>query len=253
MNPAVVALTVLVTVFGGSLFGLWLQKVLPDQHLTTETKEVVRLATALVATISALVLSLLVSSASSSFGRFDDELSQNAARVVMLDQTLDEYGPQANDIRVSLKSRFASRIEMLYATPLMTTNRMDGRLAITQEENIDTRLLALIPEGPVQQGLQTRAVELNSEINMTNALIHVQRTDSMPTALLVVLGAWLTLIFTTFGLFAPRNAVVTGALLVCSMSAAGAVFIILEMNSPFTGLITVSSAPMREALLYLGQ
>ncbi len=252
MNPAVVALIVLAFVFGGALFGLWLQKVLPDQHLTTETKEVVRLATALVATISALVLSLLVSSASSSFGRFDDELTQNAARVVMLDRTLGEYGPQAGDIRGALKAGFARRIELLYATDDVTNNTVNSPLAITQEENIDIQLLALLPDGPVQQALQARAVELNSEINVTNALIHAQRADSMPTALVIVLGAWLALIFSTFGLFAPRNPVATGALLVCSMSAAGAVFLILELSSPFTGLIALSSAPMHEALLYLG-
>jgi hypothetical protein len=252
MNPSVIALIMLVIVFGGALLGLWLQKVLPDQHLSTETKEVVRLASALVATISALVLGLLVSSAKGSFDRFDDELTQNAARVVMLDRTLDEYGPQARDIRHALKTRYAKRMELLYATDAEGNKAVDSWGVITQEENIDTKIFALVPDSPVQQGLQARAVELNSEINMTNALIHAQREDSMPSALMIVLGAWLTLIFSTFGLFAPRNPVVTGALLVCSMSAAGAVFLILELNSPFTGLITVSSAPMHEALLYLG-
>ncbi len=183
-------------VFGGALFGLWLQKVLPDQHLSTDTKDVVRLATALVATISALILSLLVSSANSSFDRFDDELTQNAARVVMLDRTLAEYGPQANDIRALLKSRFARTMELLYSATMVANNLADGSWgAITQEENIDSRIFALAPDGPVQQGLQARAVELNGEINMTNALIHAQREDSMPRALLIVLGAWLTLIF----------------------------------------------------------
>jgi hypothetical protein len=253
MNPSVIALIILVLVFGGALFGLWLQKVLPDQHLTTDTKEVVRLATALVATISALVLGLLVSSAKSSFDRYDDELTQNAARVVMLDRTLDEYGPQADAIRALIKAGFARRVELLFSVDAGARSAVDGSLAITLEENIDTRLFALAPEGPIQQGLQARAVELNSAINLTNALIHAQREDSLPTALLIVLGAWLSLIFATFGLFAPRNAVVAGALFVCSLSASGAVFLILEMNSPFNGFISLSSAPMQEALLYLGQ
>jgi len=252
MNPPVIALIMLAVVFGGALLGLWLQKVLPDQHLTAETKEVVRLSTALVATISALVLGLLVSSAKSSFDRYDDELTQNAARVVMLDRALDEYGPETSEIRASIKAGYARRIELLFSNNAAAMRAVDGSLAITQEENIDSRLFALESAGPVQQGLQARAVELNGEINMTRALIHVQRKDSMPTALLIVLGGWLTLIFTTFGLFAPRNAVVAGALLACSMSAAGAVFLILEMNSPFTGFITLSSAPMHEALLSLG-
>ena len=253
MNPSVIALIMLVLVFGGALFGLWLQKVLPDQHLTTETKEIVRLSTALVATISALILSLLVSSAKSSFDRFDDELTQNAARVVMLDRTLDEYGPQADAIRALIKSGYARRIELLFSSDAAAKDAVDGSLAVALEENIDSRLFALTPTGPVQQGLQARAVELNGEINMTRALIHAQRQDSMPTALLIVLGGWLALIFATFGLFAPRNAVVAGALLACSMSASGAVFLILEINSPFNGLISLSSAPMQEALLSLGQ
>ncbi len=253
MNPSVIAVIMLGLVFGGALFGLWLQKVLPDQHLTTETKEIVRLATALVATISALVLGLLVSSAKDSFDRYDDELTQNAARIVMLDRTLDEYGPETSEIRDVIKAGYARRIDLLFSGEAAAMNAVDGALAVAQEENIDTALFALLAESPVQQGLQARAVELNGEINMTNALIHAQRQDSMPTALLIVLGGWLTLIFATFGLFAPRNAVVVGALLACSMSASGAVFLILEMNAPFTGLIALSSTPMHEALLYLGQ
>ena len=253
MSPTVVALIILVIVFGGAMCGLWLQQVLPDQHLSADTKDVVRLATALVATISALVLSLLVSSANSSFARFDDELTQNAARVIMLDRTLDEYGPSTRAIRDSLKARFERRMELVYATEAEQAETTDRFGAVTQEENIDSRLFALEPQGPAQQGLQARALELNNEINTTNALIHVQREDSLPWPLLMVLGTWLTLIFSTFGLFAPRNPVVTGALLVCSMSAAGAVFLILELNSPFTGVIRVSIAPMREALLLLGR
>jgi len=253
MDPAVVAILLFATVFGGALFGLWLPGVLPDQHLSAETKEVVRLATALVATFSALVLGLLVSSANSVFDRFDDELTQNSAKVVMLDRTLDEYGPQADEIRAVLKGRFARRIELLYATAVVNDKSVDGRPAVAQEESLETKILALVPVGPVQQGLRSRAVELNGEINMTYTLIHAQREDSMPPAVLLAMGVWLTLIFTTFGLFAPRNPVVAAALLMSALSASGAVFLILELSTPFTGLITVSSAPMREALLYLGQ
>jgi hypothetical protein len=105
----------------------------------------------------------------------------------------------------------------------------------------------------VQEGLHARAVALNDDINLTKALMHAQRQDSIPTTLLIVVGTWLALIFATFGLFAPRNGVVVGALLACALSASGAVLLILEMHSPFTGLISLSSAPMQEALHYLGK
>lgn len=253
MSQLVITLLLLAIVFGGALFGLWLQSVLPEQHLSNETKDVVNLSTALIATISALVLGLLVSSAQSSFDRFDDELTQNAARVVMLDRALAEYGPQTSDIRAALKSDYAKRMEQLFSADWAHSDAVDGPLAVAREETIDARLLALTPVGPVQEGLQARAVALNYDINMTKALLHAQREDSIPTALLFVLGAWLALIFATFGLFAPRNGVVVSALMVCALSASGAVLLILEMNSPFTGLITLSSAPMQEALHYLGK
>ncbi len=247
-NPATIAVTILLFVFGGALLGLWVQRMLPDHHLDGETKEVVRLATALIATISALVLSLLVASASNSFSRYDDELTQNAARVVMLDRTLQEYGPETNNIRAALKNRFEKRVELLHASLEIEGATVEGRRSIGQEENLDAELLALVPSGPVQQGLQARAVAINGDINMMYTLIHLQREDSMPAVLVIMLGAWSTLIFATFGLFAPRNPVTTGALLACAMSVAGAVFLILEMNSPFTGIIKLSSAPLEEAL-----
>lgn len=237
------------TVFGGALLGLWLQKVLPEHHLSPDTKDVVRLATALIATISALVLSLLVSSAKSSFDRFDNELIQNAAKIVMLDRTLDEYGTQTDDLRAAVKAEYAWRIEHLFSDKDITVSPLE----IAREENIDIRIFTLAPVGLVQEGLKARAVGLNSDINTTRALIHAQRYDSIPTNLLIVLGSWLALIFATFGLFAPRNAVVVGALLMCSMSVSGAVFLILEMNAPFSGLITITSAPMYDALHLLGQ
>ncbi len=104
MSPFSIALIMLAVVFGGALLGLSLQKILPAHHLTPETKDVVRLATALIATLSALVLGLLISSAQDSFDRFDNELIQNAANIVTLDRALDEYGPETQDIRVLLKT-----------------------------------------------------------------------------------------------------------------------------------------------------
>jgi hypothetical protein len=253
MSPFITTLFMLAFVFGGILLGLWLQKILPGQLLTTETKDIVGRSTAVIATISAIVLGLLVSSAKDNFTRFDDELTQNTARVIMLDRILSEYGPQTDNIRALIKSSYARRIELLFSNNIATKNTIDSLHAIAQEENIDSKLFALTPVSSVQQGLQARAIEMNSEINMTRTLIHLQREDSIPIELIMVLGIWLSLIFTTFGLFAPRNTIAIAALLACAISIAGATLLILEMNSPFAGLIRISSAPMYEALLYLGR
>jgi membrane-bound ClpP family serine protease len=80
-----------------------------------------------------------------------------------------------------------------------------------------------------------------------------QRVNSVSSPLLIVLLFWLTIIFTSFGLFAPRNATVVVSLLVSALSVSGAVFLILEMYSPYAGLIHVSSAPLRAALTHLSK
>ena len=75
----------------------------------------------------------------------------------------------------------------------------------------------------------------------------------MPTAFLVVFNVWLTALFWSFGLFASRNTTVYAVLLVCALSVAASIFLILEMQTPFEGVMTISSEPMRFALAHLGQ
>jgi hypothetical protein len=90
-------------------------------------------------------------------------------------------------------------------------------------------------------------------MSTTRWLLLLQRDQSIPLIFLIVLVTWLTVIFGTFGLFAPRNATAVAGLIVCTLSVSGAIFLILEMNRPFAGWMKVSSAPMRDALSYLGR
>ena len=76
---------------------------------------------------------------------------------------------------------------------------------------------------------------------------------SIPVPFLVVLVLWLVVIFASFGLFAPRNATVVAVLVLCALSASGAIFLILEMDRPFEGLMKVSDVPLRYALSQLGR
>ena len=70
---------------------------------------------------------------------------------------------------------------------------------------------------------------------------------------LLVLVFWLSMIFASFGLFAPVNPTVIALLFVCAISVAGAIFLVLELDQPFAGLIRISDEPMRRALTILGQ
>jgi hypothetical protein len=87
----------------------------------------------------------------------------------------------------------------------------------------------------------------------TRWLMYEQGNVPLPRPLLVVVVFWLTIVFISFGLYAPRNPTVVGVLFLCALSVSGAIFLILELYSPFEGWIKISSAPLRNALAQLGR
>lgn len=118
---------------------------------------------------------------------------------------------------------------------------------------IESRIRALEPQNDAQRGQQARAVAICDALLGTRWLMFAQAGNSLPMPFLVVLIFWLALLFASFGLFAPRNATVIAALLLCALAVAGSTFLILEMNRPLEGLIKISSAPLRYAFAQLGQ
>ena len=253
MNEREIASLVFASVFGSAMLGLFVGNALPEHHLSADSKDVVKLGTALVATLAALVLSLLISSAKSSFDRVDAELVQNAARAISLDRALADYGPETRETRDLLKRSYAARIDLLFPPDKLQAAREDTPESVVRTENIRAKLWQLSPQNDAQRGLRSQALEIAGEMSATRWLLLLQKDEGLPMTLLVVLVAWLAIIFGTFGLFAPRNATVVASLFVCALSVSGAILVILEMNSPFAGLMKISSGPMRDALANLGQ
>lgn len=251
MDPHFLALVVFACVCGSAAFGLLFD--LPERHRNAETKEVVRLGTGLIGTIAALVLGLLISSAQANFDRITEEMMETSAGVLMLDRALAEYGPDAKDLREHLKVSYAKRIELLFSRKARQQARVDGHHSMAKEQDLDTRIRLLTPSDPFHEALQAHALELLADIEIKRALMHVQAEGSLPRELLIVLVSWLVVIFATFGLFAPRNSTVWTALMVCAVSTSAAMFLILELNTPFTGLVTMSPLPMQETLERLGR
>ena len=253
MSEVEIASIVFACVFGSALWGLFLRGALPEHHLSQESKDVVKLGTGLIATMAALVLSLLISSAQSKFDQMDAELVQNAARVVSLDRVLAEYGPETQAVREHLKRAYADRIRLLFPSDGSHDGTLDPPEAVSGTESIRAQLWKLSPASDSQHWLHSQALELASELSSTRWLLLMQKDVTMPTTLLVVLVFWLVIIFATFGLLAPRNGTVIVALFVCALSTAGAILLIQDMNSPFAGLMKLSSAPMLDALANLGR
>jgi hypothetical protein len=248
-----VAFAVFICVFGSAMVGLLLRHRLPENHLSDESMSVVKLATGLVATLAALVLGLLVSSAKIAFDTESSDLVHNAANVITLDRTLANYGTETQDLRVMLKRTYADSIDIIASGNSTQLARLGSPEALRRTEDFQHKLEELTPNDASQSRLKARALELVDTIFAARWLALLHAHASVPSSLLIILVFWLAVIFGTFGLFARRNATVVTAFAVCALSTAGAIFLIEELSTPLDGIARVSVAPMREALSRLGE
>jgi len=249
MSSLSVSLTVFACVFGGALLGLLLRAALPTHHLGADSKDVVKLGTGLVGTMAALVLGLLVASAKGSYDAQSSELTQLSANVALLDRLLAHYGPETKDARDLLRGVVGHILDRMWSQDRAVSSAPTA----AGGEALYEKIQGLSPKDDTQRWLQSQALSLGMGIGQTRWLMYEQRAIGVSTPLLVVLVLWLTIIFVSFGLFAPPNATVIASLAVSALSVSGAVFLILEMYSPYAGLIQISSAPLRAALAHLGQ
>jgi hypothetical protein len=237
---------------GGALGGMRLRRLLPDHHLAKESEDVVRLGMGVIATMSALVIGLLLASAKGSFDLKDAELKQFAADLIQLDRHMAHYGAETKEARDLLRRYTAIKIDSFWpgeaSHPVVDDPNMWRSLEDVQDE-----LRALAPLNDAQRWLKENALQASNDLARIRWLMREQLQASIPQPFMVILIFWLTVIFGSFGLFGPPNATVIVALIVSALSIAGALFLIVEMDQPFGGAIHLSSAPVRAALELLGR
>ncbi len=252
MNSLIVSLLMFVGVFGGALLGIFLRRFLPTEHLSTESKDVVRLGMGLVATTLALVLGLRVASAKGFYDTQCSEITQASADVVLLDRILAHYGPEAGEARATLRDSLARQIEQMkvrehfFKTNFQQPSTPLGEVIIDKIQQLSSR-------DDSRRSLQAQALGLAIQLAQIRWLIVEQQTVPVPKLLLVMLAFWLIVLFVSFGLYAPPNVTVLTSLFISAVAVCGAVFLILELYRPYTGLIQVSDVPLQVALAQLGR
>jgi hypothetical protein len=254
VSPLVISLIAFGCIFGGMLLGMVFRRVLPDHHVSDESKDVMKMVTAMIATLAALVIGLLIASAKGSFDTLNGGLTHAGGRIILLDRVMAQYGPETREARDLLRRGVASRIEQFW--PKERTGQTEAKAfdPAAVIEGLQGRLRQLSPQNDDQRWLQSRALQVSGDLAENFwFLIEQKGQSSLPMPFLVMLVAWLVIIFFTFGLFSPRNATVIVVLLLGALSTAGSLYLIQELDRPYGGLIQVSSAPLRNALAHLGQ
>jgi len=252
MSTTAIGLITFLCLASGFFLGLGLQYRLPGHHLAQESHAPLRLGAGMVATMSALVLGLLVSSAKSSFDAVNSAIAQNGARIVQLDHLLAQYGTETRAARDQLKSSITGLVQGIWGEASAGSG-LKAMEKSTAALDFQSRLRALTPQNDQQKSLLNQCQQITNEIWQNRLLLTEQLQTPVPTVFLVLLIFWLTLLFMSFGLFAARNATVCVVLMICAFSVSSAVFLILEMSHPLDGIIRVSSAPLLKAVELIGQ
>ena len=250
MTPIEISAVILCCVLAGALTGMALRTLLPKHHLDADTRDLVKLGVGLIGTMSALLLGLLVSSTKASYDARRTELTQIAATAILLDRALAHFGPEAADARAALREAAEA---MRQSTWSQGDQARGGVAAGVGREVMFDKIQELVPHSDAQHALQSQAVSLAVGLGQTRWLLFAQSGTSISMPFLVVVVFWLTALFVSFGLFAPRNATAVTALVVSAISVAGALFLVLELDQPFSGIMQLSDAPLRDAIAVLGR
>jgi hypothetical protein len=237
-----------VCIFASAIVGVIIRDVLPDHHLSPDSRDVVKLAIAVVATMSALVVSLMISSAKSAFDTRRNEVVTMSANLVMLDGILTHFGSDAKSAREALRRVAVEELSHIQqgdskAVPLIREKA---------SEDLHQKIHQLSPQTDAQRSAQQSALRTFSDLRQTHWLLFEQNESTIPTAFLILLIFWLAVIFGSFGLFAPRNAIVFGTFFVCALSMSAALALIVDLDRSFSGMIQIPTEPLRNAIGFLG-
>jgi hypothetical protein len=251
MSVWLISLVVFAIISGGALLGVVVRPLLSEDHLLPDSRDVVKMATGLIGTLAALVLGLLIASAKGSFDQKTSQVRQLTASIILLDELLAQYGPEAAPVRSQLRQSIAPLADRIWQEEDNPARKLVHFESSAESLAFESELQHLPPRDDAQRSLQSRAIAVFTEAAQIRLRLFAQTGGSIPTPFLVILVFWLSAIFASFTLFARTNLVMMASLLVCALSFAGAIFLILELNDPFTGLMGISSAVLRSALLPL--
>lgn len=248
MSVAGISAVAFASMFGAAILGMILRARLPDRYLSAESKEVIRLGTALIATMAAVLLGLLISSTRSSYEEKRGQVIRMTADLIELDILMESYGPEAQPARQVMRDAVPPLIDSIWRGSAARSRPDANAVPDAGTEAILAAIEQLAPQNDRQRARRERALTLGLELAQIQFILFAQPENAISTPFTMVLVLWLTFIFASFSISSPPNALIVAVLLVSALCAASAIFLILDLDRPFGGLLQIPSAPLHDAV-----
>lgn len=253
MSSLAIACMMFGCVLASTLLAMLIAQRLPEHHLSAESKDVVKLGLGVVGTLTALVLGLLVSATKGTFDAQSGTIKEVAAQMAMADRVLAKYGTETQDARSKLRTLAESVLHQMWPDNNAAHIDLTGGQSREIGESFFQSVAMLEPTNDIQRLLKSRVLDITVGMGQLRQRLVVNDERSIPSPLLVMLGVWQAILFAGFGLLAPRNATTIAVLVICMVSVSGAIFLIMELDRPFAGIVRVSNAPLRSIISHLGE
>jgi hypothetical protein len=255
MTTVSLCIGVAVLAFGFGVAGLYLQKLLPEPHSVERSRDMIGAIVGLVSLLLALVLGTLIGSAYAFYSTQKSEIETFAAREVQLDLALAEFGPETNEARLRMKETLQAVRHMVWgdsiganAVPDISVGAPLGHL-----RELDEYVASLDPKTPAQRQFAAAAGADAGAIEQTRVLISMQLASSISWPLVVVVVSWALILFCGFGLLSQLNGTTLAALAFGAFAVGSALFLIVELSQPFTGVFRVPSGAFDQMLASIGR
>lgn len=247
MSPLIIAGAIFVLMNIGSTCGMALHPLLESHHLSNKYKELLQSNRSVMVQLLAVTLGLLIAQSLDAFERKASVLKNQAADVITLKHVLADFGPEGERAKSELHKSIDDEIFRIESAA-KSGNDLGNKLGKFTMEALRGALIDLSPKTPSQQYLKTTALALGERIISARWQIYEQMTSNLQWPLISVFVFWLVSIFFSFGLLTPRDGLLMGGLLLSSFSLAAAIYLVIELDTPYQGFVSISSAPLRLAL-----
>jgi hypothetical protein len=251
MTTIVISIVVGVLTFGLGILGAYLKRLLPERHMSTGSKEMIGAMMGLVSLLLALVLGTLVGSAYGFFAAQKTNIETLCSRALELDLAFRQYGAETQPLREELRQSMAGAYDAIWGGGAAYRQQFDVDAYMPRFEKWNETMSSLTPHTPAQTHLLSSMIASSSAYQQTRLLTSLQLASPLSWPLLVIVVSWAMLLFCGFGVLSGLNGTSAAALGLGSFAVASAIFLILELSQPYTGLFRVPAASMEQTLAAL--